>query len=74
MEPWVPWAIAALVGAGLLAAIGVALRRGSMSTAYSKDDLGQLRESLLDQIASIDDQHAMGQSSDADWAARRLPT
>lgn len=71
MAPWVPWVIAALVGAGLLAAIGVALRRGNMTAAYSPQDLDQLRESLLDELADIDDRHAAGELNDSDWASQR---
>jgi mono/diheme cytochrome c family protein len=71
MEPWVPWVIVALVAAGLLAAIGLALRRGGMAAAYSRQDLTELRESLLDQIAVVDDRHAAGELGDADWATQR---
>jgi hypothetical protein len=67
----VPWVIVALVAAGLLAAIGLALRRGGMAAAYSRQDLTELRESLLDQIAVVDDRHAAGELGAADWAAQR---
>jgi mono/diheme cytochrome c family protein len=71
LESWAPWVMMALVGAGLLAAVGVAMRRNSGSPARAHVDQEELRSQLLGQIALLDDQHALGQVSDADWSTRR---
>lgn len=71
LESWAPWVMMALVGAGLLAAVGLAMRRNSASMANARVDQDELRSQLLSQIALLDDQHALGQVSAADWAARR---
>lgn len=71
LEPWVAWVMAGLVGAGLLAAIGVAVQRGSVRSAHSRQELGQLRDNLIEQIAQLDDQYAMGELSQSDWSQQR---
>ncbi len=71
MESWVAWAMAAVVAAILLALVGFALQRGTLSTATTRQDLQTLRNSLLTQIASIDDVHALGQMGDTEWLRRR---
>ena len=62
----------ALVAAGLLAVVGIAMRRnnGTLAPAAAGDQ-SELHAQLVSQIAMLDDQHALGQISDADWAARR---
>lgn len=71
LDSWVTWVMMALVGAGLLAAVGLAMRRNSNSLANTRVDQDELRAQLLSQIALLDDQHALGQIGDADWSARR---
>jgi mono/diheme cytochrome c family protein len=70
-DAWVGWVIGALVGAGLLAAAGVAIQRGTVRTGYSRTDLNDLRSSLLDRIARVDDLHAMGELNQAEWMRQR---
>lgn len=71
MEAWATWVMIALVGAILLGVVGVALQRGTLTTATTRQDLHGLRNALMTQIAHIDDQHALGQISDAEWLRRR---
>ena len=71
MESWVAWSMAAVVAAILLALVGFALQRGTLSTVTSRQDLLSLRDSLLSQIARIDDLHTLGQMGDTDWLRRR---
>jgi len=71
MESWVAWTMAAVVAAILLAIVGVALQRGTLSTATAHQDLSALRDAMLSQIARIDDLHALGQIDDTDWLQRR---
>ena len=72
LESWVTWVMMALVAAGLLAVVGVAMRRNSGTLAPAgAGDQGELHAQLVSQIALLDDQHALGQVSDADWSARR---
>ena len=62
LESWATWVMMALVAAGLLAAVGVAMRRNSGSLATTSVDQDELRAQLVSQIALLDDQHALGQS------------
>ncbi len=72
LESWVTWVMMALVAAGLLAVVGVAMRRNSGTLAAAgAEDQGAAHAQLVSQIALLDDQHALGQVSDADWATRR---
>lgn len=71
MESWVTWVMVGLVAAVLLAAVGAALQRGSISFSYTRQDLNQLRDSLIQEIAHIDDQHAVGALSDSAWLRQR---
>lgn len=71
MEPWVSWVMMALVAAGLLAVTGVAIRRGALATPTTQEELQQLHDTLLDEIARLDDLHALGQLDDKEWLRRR---
>jgi mono/diheme cytochrome c family protein len=71
MEAWVTWAMIALVAALLLGVLGVAMQRGAFATVTTRQDLQALRESLLAEIARIDDLRALGQMSDSEWLRRR---
>ncbi len=68
---WVTWVMLGLVAALLLAAFGVALQRGALSNHYSRQSLADLRETLLQQMAHLDDLHAMGEISQAEWMRQR---
>ncbi len=71
MEAWVTWAMIALVAALLLGVLGVAVQRGAFATATTRQELQALRESMLAEIARIDDLRALGQMNDSEWLRRR---
>jgi hypothetical protein len=71
MESWVTWVMIGLVSAGLLAAVGIAFQRGTLAFGYSRQDLNQLRNSLIQQIAHVDDQHAAGAITNSAWLQQR---
>jgi mono/diheme cytochrome c family protein len=71
MEAWVSWVMIALVAASLLGVAGVAIQRGAFASTPSRRDLQVLQESLITEIARIDDLHALGQLSDTEWLRRR---
>ncbi|MBK8051194.1 MAG: c-type cytochrome [Anaerolineales bacterium] len=71
MASWVTWLLVGLVVAGLLAGVGFALQRGTLSNTRSRKDLNSLRDSLLDQIAHLDDLHALGELDQATWLRQR---
>ena len=71
MDTWVTWVMAALVGAALIALLGIALQRGTLNMHYTRQDLGSLRDSLVVEIARLDDLHAMGEISDSEWLQHR---
>lgn len=71
MEAWISWVMMALVGAILLGVLGVAIQRGAFSTATSPRELRSLQESLISEIAQLDDLHALGQLGDTEWLRRR---
>jgi hypothetical protein len=47
------------------------MQRGAFATVTTRQDLQALRESLLAEIARIDDLRALGQMSDSEWLRRR---
>lgn len=71
MEAWVSWIMIALVAASLIGVTGVAIQRGVLASAPSRRDLQSLQESLIVEIARIDDLHALGQLSETEWLRRR---
>lgn len=71
MEAWVSWVMIALVAASLLGVVGVAIQRGVLASTTSRRDLQVLQESLIVEIARIDDLHALGQLSDTEWLRQR---
>ncbi len=68
---WVPWAMLGLMSAGLLGAVGWALQRGTLGTQHTRGGLSQLRETLLQRMAHLDDLHAMGEISQSEWLRQR---
>ncbi|MFO7633156.1 MAG: c-type cytochrome [Caldilinea sp.] len=71
MEEWVSWVMIALVAALLLGVTGVAIQRGVFSATTTHHDLQTLQDSLITEIAQIDDLHALGQLNDTEWLRRR---
>jgi hypothetical protein len=71
LASWVTWVMAALVAAVLLGILGVAMQRGTLSTQYTRQGLGELRETLLQNIAHLDDLRAMGTISPSEWMRQR---
>jgi len=71
MEAWVSWVMMALVGAILLGVTGVAIQRGALSRVTTSQELRTLQDSLISEIARIDDLHALGQLNDTEWLRRR---
>jgi mono/diheme cytochrome c family protein len=71
MEAWATWAMIAIVAAVMVGLVGVAMQRGAFAAVTTKRELQTLRDSLLTEIAHIDDRHALGQMSDTDWLRRR---
>jgi hypothetical protein len=60
-----------LMSAGLLGAVGWALQRGTLGTQHTRGGLSQLRETLLQRMAHLDDLHAMGEISQSEWLRQR---
>jgi mono/diheme cytochrome c family protein len=71
LESWVTWAMGGLTAALLLGAVGVAIQRGSLSSQYSSRGLADLRETLLQRMAHLDDLHAMGEINQSEWMRQR---
>ena len=71
LEPWLGWLMGGLAAAGLLAAVGVAMQRGTVRTGYTRQDLASLHDDLLGRIAHIDDRRALGEISEAEWLKQR---
>jgi len=71
MEPWVSWVMMALVAAGMLGVMGFAIHRGALTRPTTQEELQSLRNTLLDEIARLDDLHALGQIDDKEWLRRR---
>ncbi|MFN3982319.1 MAG: hypothetical protein ACK4SA_18235, partial [Caldilinea sp.] len=70
-EAWVSWVMMALVAAALLGVTGVAIQRGAIANTTTNQELKILQESLIAEIAKIDDLHALGQIGDTEWLRRR---
>jgi hypothetical protein len=71
LAAWATWAMLGLVGASLLGAVGYALQRGTLNTKYTRAGLADLRETLLQRMAHLDDMHAMGEISQSEWMRQR---
>lgn len=71
MEPWVSWVMIALVAAALLAVTGFAIQQGGFAASTTPENPEALRNALLDEIARLDDLHALGQIDDKEWLRRR---
>jgi mono/diheme cytochrome c family protein len=71
LASWATWAMLALVGAGLLGGVGYALQRGTLNTKYTRAGLADLRETLLQRMAHLDDMRALGEISQSEWMRQR---
>jgi mono/diheme cytochrome c family protein len=71
MDAWVIWVMLAILGGAIAALVVVAVRRGAFSTAQRKQDVSDMRQALVQQIADLDDRRAMGQIGEADWLRQR---
>ena len=71
LDPWVSAVVAAIVAAGMVGALLYARAAGSVRTRSTKADLGALRDDLLDQLAHLDDLHALGEVNNNEWMRRR---
>jgi mono/diheme cytochrome c family protein len=71
LADWAIWLMLAVVAAALLGVLGYALQRGSLDTHYSRSSLAELRETLLQRMAQLDDMHALGQIGQAEWMRQR---
>jgi mono/diheme cytochrome c family protein len=67
----VTWVMGALVTAALLGVLGLAVQRGALSTQYTRQGLNELRESLLQRMAHLDDLRAMGTINSSEWMRQR---
>jgi mono/diheme cytochrome c family protein len=70
-EPWMAALIAGVVVAGLAGVLLWARSTGALRMGYNRGDLNTLRDSLISQIAHIDDLHALGDIGDSEWMRSR---
>jgi len=71
LDPWVGAVLAAIVAAGMVGALLYARASGAVRTQSTRADLASLREGLLDDLAHLDDLHALGDVNNNDWMRRR---
>jgi mono/diheme cytochrome c family protein len=71
MEQWLAYLIAAVVAGMLLGLLIWANSSGALKSRYSRDDLNALHDGLLDEIAKLDDLHALGAVNEGEWMRRR---
>ena len=71
MPSWMTAVLAGVVGAGLTFMVLVATRRGATRAKPSRQDLAATRDALLEQIADVDDRHALGEIDDSQWLQQR---
>jgi mono/diheme cytochrome c family protein len=71
LPDWAIWFMLALVAAALLGVLGYALQRGTLDDHYTHSSLAELRETLIQRMAHLDDMHAMGQIGQAEWMHQR---
>jgi mono/diheme cytochrome c family protein len=72
--PLAPWASGLLAGIVFAALLGFGLwvrSAGTVRSSYTRENLTELRETLLDEIAHLDDLHALGDVSENEWMSRR---
>lgn len=71
MDDWMPIAMAVLVAGALLVGLVWAIRRGTLRSGRSMRDLSQVRAQLAQQIAHLDDMHALGEIDAQTWEKQR---
>ncbi len=73
LDPQRPWLYPLLVAVVLLGGLAWAWSQGLLGGRLSSEELRGQREALLDQIARLDDLHALGELDEAEWQRRREP-
>lgn len=71
LPSWVVWSVAGLVLFGLIGSFGWAIQRGKLSSGTGGAGRNEQRTALLQRIARLDDQHAIGELSDDQWLQQR---
>jgi len=72
LDPWLPWATGGIVVVGLASAAVWSWRQGAdASAADINEATARQRQALIQRIARLDDLHAVGDVSDADWQRQR---
>jgi mono/diheme cytochrome c family protein len=71
LDPWASAVVAGIVAAAMAGALFYANATGSVKTRSTRADLAALRDTLLDQLAHLDDLHALGDISNNEWMRRR---
>ena len=70
-EAWMAWAVGLLAALALAGVLTWSWQQGRLESADTPENLRAQRESLLQQIARLDDLHALGEVSDDAWRAQR---
>ncbi len=73
LDPQRPWLYTLLVAVVLLGGLAWAWSQGLLGGRLSSEELHRQREALLDQIARLDDLHALGELEEDEWRRRREP-
>lgn len=71
MEPWVGGLLAGVVAAGLIGVGLWARAAGTVRNNLTREGLIELRETLVAEVAHLDDLHALGDIGESEWMNRR---
>lgn len=71
LQPWMPWVVGSVAGVALLGVLLWSLQQQRTGKRAPLQELRAQREVLLQQIAHLDDRHAIGEIDDTAWQRER---
>ncbi len=71
LEAWAGGLIAAFTTAGLVGIFLWARSSGTLRSHATREELTELRETLIERIAHLDDLHALGDVNESEWLRQR---
>lgn len=71
LEPWMPWVVGAVAAVALVGVLLWSFQQHRAGKRTPLQDLQAQREALLQQIAHLDDRHAIGELDDNTWQRER---
>lgn len=68
---WMPWTVVGILLVGIVGVVVWSMQRGTLAATLHGRPSESQRMKLLNQIAHLDDQHAIGELDDQEWQRQR---